>query len=155
MPQPSPAAYSLQCAGATVSFVLPARWQSRPASRNGLTFTPSDVSDAPALEVAVTPRRSQSRERDDRAAQERLAREYLADLRRTNWPDAGMLLEEVLIMPDGRYILQWLELSNARHLVSFVPIGRCIVEINMWGEATSDMRARRDFEALVKSLTSQ
>ena len=156
VPQRQAAAYSLQCGGETVSFALPARWQSTPASRtNAVTFIPSDVSDAPALEVTVTPRRSPLRGSDDRAAQERLARKYLADLRRTNWPDAGMLLEEVLIMPDGRNILQWLELSNVRHLVSFVSLGSCVVEINMWGEATLDSRARRDFSDLVRSLKTE
>jgi hypothetical protein len=107
------------------------------------------------LEIRFKPRTERAGAGDDRAAQERLARKYLADLRRTNWPDAGMILDEVLIQPDGRYILRWLELSNTRHLVSFVFLGSCVVEINMWGEATSDARARRDFSDLVTSLKIQ
>ncbi len=63
-----------------------------------------------------------------------------------------MILEHILSMPDGRRILQWLELSNVHHLFSFVPFDSCVVEINMWGEATDDARAQQDFAALVASL---
>ena len=153
VPERQTAVHSTQCGDQVVSFMLPVRWQSTPASSsNARTFIPSDVSQAPALEIHFNRRTERGPSGDDRAAQERLARKYLADLRRMNWPEAGMILDDVLTMPDGRKILQWLELSNTRHLVSFVFLGSCVMEINMWGEATSDARARRDFSDLVTSL---
>jgi hypothetical protein len=100
----------------------------------------------------VTPRKPALQNLDDYAAQEKLIHEYLADLRQTNWRDAGILREDKLVNRDGREILQWLELSNTRHLVSFIPFPECIAEINMWGEEIDQPESRADFKFVVNSF---
>ena len=151
--QPEPTVYTLHCGAHRLRFAFPTRWYPQPASsRNALIFAPGSPTNAPAVQITVTPRKPALQGLDDYAAQERLVHDYLVDLRRTSWSDAGILREDKLRSRDDREIFQWLELSNTRHLVSFVPFQECVAEINMWGEEIDQPASRDDFKIVVSSL---
>lgn len=146
--------YTLSCGSSSISFSLPSRWKSLPQDRaNALVFALDKATNAPSIGVTATPRSANLIDsRDEVAEQTRLAEDYLADLRRTNWKDAGMIRNEKFNVANGRTILQWLEVSNLRHLVSFVPQGKCVLEVNMWAKAVDNPEAQRDFAMILESV---
>jgi hypothetical protein len=149
--------YTLECSASSVSFSLPSRWKPLPENRaNALVFALDKATNAPSIGVTATPRSADLIDsRDEFAEQEHLAEDYLADLRRTNWKNAGMIRNEKFTVANGRTILQWLQVSNVRHLVSFVPQGKCVLEVNMWGKAIDNPEAQRDFAIILESARAK
>jgi hypothetical protein len=152
--QASSVQYTLSCGSSSISFSVASRWKPLPENRANIrVFALNRATNAPSIEVTATPRSSeQIDDRNDLGEQTGLAEDYLASLRRTNWKDAGMIRNEKFTVADGRTILQWLEVSNVRHLVSFIPQGKCVLEVNMWGNAVDNPEARRDFAAILESV---
>ncbi|HEY2714173.1 MAG TPA: hypothetical protein VGI60_16805 [Chthoniobacterales bacterium] len=165
LPKTTDDVYVLPCQNRQIEFVIPPRWKPEPQQRlEAVQFAVGAINKRgiplgiPMLSVSVQTREQPATtdnndpESADIVEQEKIADEYLKQMRGENFTRAGIIQKGSIMRPDGRTILQWLEVSNTTHLFSFVPEGQCTVEVNMWGEATKEPASLRDFETIVDSI---
>lgn len=157
--------YVLPCKSRQIEFAIPSRWHPEPQQHlDAVQFAYGPVNQAgvplgmPMLVVDVQPRPAPAPignndpQDADLLEQEKIAQDALQQIRKEGFAQAGIVKNGRITRPDGRVIQRWLEVSNVKHIVSFIPDGECTVEVNMWAAAADEPESLADFEAVVGSV---